>query len=282
MSAPSTSLSFSLDSLLFHPRHPSRSSSSSSCSRCTLSLNLSSPRFTLRHALPMRSIRRPEPQSLRPTDPSAPFPTYPPPRPCSLLGGPPRTGAFLGPDGLDKLHFLDGFRYAYEFPHGSLEVRLMSPEEVGATVKLLAESFADSMWIPSRYIRFLEFLVEQYVLQKRAQLPHAATLVVYYQARGGVEAQLAGTAEVSFNALGGNVSPPSPIPPRDAPYICNMTVKETLRRLIDKGPLNMYEKAGYSIVKTDNIFVWLRLQQRKHLMCKELALHLTNFDDQLI
>lgn len=41
-------------------------------------------------------------------------------------------------------------------------------------------------------------------------------------------------------------------------------------RIIDEGPLNMYTKAGYSIVKTDSILTLLTLQRRKHLMRKEL------------
>lgn len=42
-------------------------------------------------------------------------------------------------------------------------------------------------------------------------------------------------------------------------------------RMIDTVPLNMYRKAGYTIVETDNIFVLLTLQRRKHLMCKVLS-----------
>jgi len=41
-------------------------------------------------------------------------------------------------------------------------------------------------------------------------------------------------------------------------------------RMIDTAPLNMYRKAGYTIVETDNIFILLTLQRRKHLMCKVL------------
>ena len=41
-------------------------------------------------------------------------------------------------------------------------------------------------------------------------------------------------------------------------------------RMIDEAPLNMYIKAGYSIVRTDNILVLLTLQRRKHLMCKQI------------
>lgn len=116
----------------------------------------------------------------------------------------------------------------------------MGADEVAATAKLLAESFADSVLIPSRYSHFLEFLVAQYVAQKRAQLPHAATLLGFYREEGGgaAEASLAGTAEISFNAMGSNVSSPSPPPPRDAPYICNMTVEQSLRRY--PSPLQNY------------------------------------------
>jgi len=32
----------------------------------------------------------------------------------------------------------------------------------------------------------------------------------------------------------------------------------------------MYRKAGYIIVQTDSILVWLSLQKRKYLMSKEL------------
>lgn len=41
-------------------------------------------------------------------------------------------------------------------------------------------------------------------------------------------------------------------------------------RMIDAAPFNMYTKAGYSIVKTDNVLILLTLQRRKHLMCKQL------------
>lgn len=41
-------------------------------------------------------------------------------------------------------------------------------------------------------------------------------------------------------------------------------------RIIDQVPFNMYRKAGYDVVQTDRILVWLSLQKRKHLMCKEL------------
>ena len=105
----------------------------------------------------------------------------------------------------------------------------MKDDELSPTAKLLAESFADSVLIPGRYVRFLEFMVGQYLEQKRAQLPYAATLVGFY-CNGGDGVHLAATAEVTFDARGSNVSSPSPPPPRDAPYICNMTVVQSLRR----------------------------------------------------
>lgn len=235
MSAPSTSLSSLLDAFLSQPRPRSSSSSASSSSsnggsRLPLCLNLTHPLSSLSRVHALRSLRGHSQLSFRPVDPYSSFPTFSPSRPSSHLGHPPKRSAFLGPDGLDKLQILDGFRYAHELPHGSLEVRVMALAELRTTIELLAASFSDALWIPARYVRVLEFLVEQYVVQKRAQRPHAATLVVYYRERDAAEAHFAGTVEVSFNAMGGNVSPPSPVPPTDAPYICNMTVKETLRR----------------------------------------------------
>lgn len=41
-------------------------------------------------------------------------------------------------------------------------------------------------------------------------------------------------------------------------------------RMIDSAPFSMYKKAGYAVVTTDNFLVLLKLQRRKHLMCKEL------------
>lgn len=41
--------------------------------------------------------------------------------------------------------------------------------------------------------------------------------------------------------------------------------------MIDVAPFNMYTRAGYSVRDTDNIFILLTLQRRKHLMCKQIA-----------
>ncbi|KAK1296865.1 hypothetical protein QJS10_CPB15g01827 [Acorus calamus] len=184
----------------------------------------------------------------------------------------------------------------------------MDPSETDATASLLAESFAESMLVPGQYTSILAFLVRQYLMERRELVPHATMLVGYYRRSGVGEGEeegeeegevLAGTAEVSFDARGANASPPTPVPPRDLPYICNMTVRKGLRRkgigwqllkaceelicktkgpsdvylhcrVVDIGPYKMYKKAEYEVVKTDNFLIWLTLQRRKHLMRKQL------------
>ncbi|ONK69506.1 uncharacterized protein A4U43_C05F23650 [Asparagus officinalis] len=174
----------------------------------------------------------------------------------------------------------------------------MGPQELGPTITLLAESFAESSWMSSGYAKLLEFLIKQYVVERRSLVPHAVMLVGVYK-EGEGEGELACTAEVSFDARGANKDPPTPAAPRNCPYVCNMTVKKKLRRkgigrqllraceelisqmktirkvylhcrLIDTGPFEMYTKAGYSIVQTDSMLILLSFQRRKHLMCKEL------------
>lgn len=99
------------------------------------------------------------------------------------------------------------------------------------TVGLLSESFAESMSLPFRYVNLLGFLVKQYMIERRALMPNTATLIGFYRGEDGEE-ELAGTVELSFNKKGSNANPPSPSPPKDSPYICNMTVKKQLRRYI--------------------------------------------------
>ncbi|XP_034699520.1 uncharacterized protein LOC117924897 [Vitis riparia] len=219
----------------------------------------------------------------------------------SFFQDPLRTGRFLSNEELEKLRILENFRYSHEFEFGSMWVRVMRAEEIDITANLLAESFAVSLLLPIAYVKLLAYLVKQYLIEKRALMPHTATLVGFYKGVDGgeEEEQLAGTVEVSFNKRGANASPPTPTPPKNSPYICNMTVREPLRRrgigwnllkaseelisqmslmrdiylhcrMIDVAPFNMYTKAGYKIVKTDSILILLALQRRKHLMCKKL------------
>ncbi|XP_047168484.1 uncharacterized protein LOC124837220 [Vigna umbellata] len=245
----------------------------------------------------------------------------------------PLTTGFLTDDDLRRLNSLESFLYSCDLPSGSLSVRLMRPHETRSTVLLLAHSFAESLLIPAAYVNLLAFLINQYLLQRLTLLPNTATLVAFYTqtpspptaaaAKEDEEeslqeeplqeddgAPLAGTVEICFNRRGANASVPSPTPPRDSPYICNMAVQKSLRRrgigwhllkaseelisqmssskevylhcrMIDEAPFKMYTKADYKIVKTDSILVLLMLQRRKHLMCKELPLSSTTIESDL-
>ncbi|KNA24462.1 hypothetical protein SOVF_015650 [Spinacia oleracea] len=201
---------------------------------------------------------------------------------------------------LQKLQFLENFTYFCKLPSGYLYIRAMQDTELDMTVDLLAESFAESMLLPNMYMTVLGFLIKQYMIERRGLLPHCVTLIGSFRGEeGSGDEELAGTVEVSFDRRGANSSPPTPTPPKNSPYICNMTVKDRLRRrgigwhllkaseelisnmsstknvylhcrMIDSAPFSMYKKAGYAVVTTDNFLVLLKLQRRKHLMCKEL------------
>ncbi|KAL5974325.1 hypothetical protein ACLOJK_030989 [Asimina triloba] len=216
----------------------------------------------------------------------------------SISDDPFPTTQFLTPDDAKKKETLRSFQYWETLADGgSVMVRPIHEVDIEATIRLLTESFAEAMSIPSRLLALLNFLVKQYVKERRALLPHAVMLVAFV---GGpnVEEVLAGTVEISFNAQGANVSPPAPVPPAEHPYLCNMAVKKDYRRgigkhllkaseylicqmtdsrevylhcrIIDKVPLRMYLKAGYEVIKTDSIFILLTFQRRKHLMRKKL------------
>lgn len=117
------------------------------------------------------------------------------------------------------------------------------------TVGLLAESFAESMLLPSGYVALLGFLVKQYLMERRELMPHTATLIGFYRRKkdkdGDFEEEeeckdedfeedevLAGTVEVCFDKKGANASTPTPTPPKNSPYISNMAVKKSLRRFV--------------------------------------------------
>ncbi|XP_072977455.1 GCN5-related N-acetyltransferase 5, chloroplastic [Typha angustifolia] len=278
MATSSTSLSLSFDSalqpILFHSsHHPS----------CFPTTFLSAPRSS---SLSIHFRRRVPPLS--------------PPQAVDSSVKNPTPGPFLDPTTLEQLKILGDFHQLHEFEHGSLEIRPMEDSELDNAVTLLAESFIESMWLPDQYAQLLAILVNQYVVERRRLMPHMVVLVGLYKSRGEEEeAQIACTAEVSFDALGANAAPPTPSPPRECPYICNMTVKKPLRRkgigrkllkaceeliikmkaksdvylhcrVVDKIPFSMYKKAGYKVVKTDSILVWLTAQRRKYLMHKKL------------
>ncbi|KAL0919822.1 hypothetical protein M5K25_011943 [Dendrobium thyrsiflorum] len=205
---------------------------------------------------------------------------------------------FLDDLGLYRLQTID--KYKREGPLGGswLEIRPMEDGEIDPIIQLLSESFIESMGLPPRYVPLLTFIVRQYVMGRRLLLPHAVMLVGFYR-EDGKEPELVCTAEISFDTFGANAAPPTPVPPKGFPYICNMAVKKDLRRrgigfqllmaceeliskmktkqkvylhcrVIDTGPLKLYKKAAYKIVKTDSRLVWLTLQRRKHLLEKEV------------
>ncbi|XP_065860983.1 GCN5-related N-acetyltransferase 5, chloroplastic isoform X2 [Euphorbia lathyris] len=149
-----------------------------------------------------------------------------------------RTRKFLTNEELQKLNTLQNFKYDQQLDTGSLSIRVMRSEEIDVTVKLLAESFAESMFLPVGYVSLLRFLVKQYLIERRGMMPYAVTLVGFYRGKdeeNGNEEEdggLAGTVEVCFDKRGANASPPTPTPPKNSPYICNMTVKDSLRRIL--------------------------------------------------
>ena len=174
--------------------------------------------------------------------------------------GPGGPGVFLSPRALSQLDELAAFRYEHAFPHGLLTVRALrrGPDDdavAEALVRLLASSFSETVrWAPAqRYAQLLTFVIRRYLHDRRGLAPHAAVLVGFYrpadaddaddgaasedgrddeggEEEGEDEGEMACTAEVSFDAVGAPGGPPTPTPPLDFPYICNMTVKTPLRR----------------------------------------------------
>ncbi|XP_039072052.1 uncharacterized protein LOC120219303 [Hibiscus syriacus] len=140
----------------------------------------------------------------------------------------PFTGTrFLSNEELEKLKALESFVYLLDLESGSFSVRVMRNDEMDLT----AESFAESMLMPLGYGILMRFLVKQYLIERRTVMPRAVTLVGYFTDKDGEKGnELAGTVEVCFDERGANASPPTPLPPMNSPYICNMTVTKHLRR----------------------------------------------------
>lgn len=186
----------------------------------------------------------------------------------SFLEYPLRTGRFLSSEELEQLKLLENFRYYQELESGAMWVRVMRPEEMDITVGVLAESFAESMLLPSGYVSVLGYLVKQYLFERMELSPHTATLIGFYRRRKeeGEEQQekntedeeevdevefLAGTVEVCFDKKGANASPPTPTPPKNSPYISNMAVKKSLRRFVLLFQLRLF------LLRTTNAFISL-------------------------
>lgn len=149
---------------------------------------------------------------------------------------------FLCPQSLANLQTLSAFSQTHTFPHGILKIRPMRDTELDAVSDLLSESFIETLFFPPNYAKLLAFLVKNYLMERRVLVPHTTVLVgLYFEGRQVAEeleleqeqgAQMAGTAEISFDELGANAASPTPVPPRDHPYICNMTVRNSLRRYV--------------------------------------------------
>lgn len=150
----------------------------------------------------------------------------------SPLQNPLQNGRFLTNDELEKLQFLGNYSYHKELESGLLWVRAMREEEMDMTVTLLSESFAESMMMGTGYVKLLEFLVKNYLIERRERMPHNATLLGVYRENGEEDFELAGTVELTFDKLGANATPPTPTPPKNSPYICNMAVTKPLRRYL--------------------------------------------------
>uniref|UniRef100_A0A803Q125 Uncharacterized protein n=1 Tax=Cannabis sativa TaxID=3483 RepID=A0A803Q125_CANSA len=90
------------------------------------------------------------------------------------------------------LKFLDGFSYCQELESGVFCVRVIRVEEMDMTISLLAESFVESMDMPSAYDTLLKFFIKQHLMER------------------------SGTVEVSFDNRGANTStsPPTPTHPK--------------------------------------------------------------------
>lgn len=191
---------------------------------------------------------RPPPRHLR-LAPLAASSSASSPSPSPSPGG---GGVFLSPSALTQLDELAAFRYEHTFPHGHLTVRALGRGSADdavaeALVRLLATSFSETVrWAPAqRYAQLLTFVIRRYLYERRGLAPHAAVLVGFYRPadvaeegrsededefEGEDEGEMACTAEVSFDAVGAPGAPPTPTPPLEFPYMCNMTVKTSLRR----------------------------------------------------
>lgn len=126
---------------------------------------------------------------------------------------------------------------------GVFVVQAMRPEHMNATEELLVDSFAELMGGLLTYRPLLALTVKQYVRERYATLPYSVTLVGLFapaeENSDTIESEInngwagnwvvAGTVELSFS-VSGHPYLPSPAPPSNAPYICNMAVTKDYRR----------------------------------------------------
>lgn len=98
------------------------------------------------------------------------------------------------------------------------------------TTTLLSESFAESMLIPNGYAKLLEFLVKNYLIERREMMPHCATLLKIYRENGEEGFELARTVKLTSDKKDYNASLPTPTPSKNSPYIYNMAVRNPFQR----------------------------------------------------
>ncbi|KAH9304256.1 hypothetical protein KI387_008660, partial [Taxus chinensis] len=134
----------------------------------------------------------------------------------------------LDDEEIGQLQVLENFVYEHRFDHGCLVVKLMGREHREDTLEILTDSFEELMWGPMTYKPLLSFTIKQHMLERMTLLPHAATLVGLYAEREG-EWTFGGTVEVSLNSKGAAEFPPTPVAPKNSPYLCNMAVNKSLR-----------------------------------------------------
>ncbi|KAK4778667.1 hypothetical protein SAY86_006195 [Trapa natans] len=83
----------------------------------------------------------------------------------------------------EKLRFLEGYFYSEELKLGWLTVRVMRAEEMDETVGLLAE-FLDSMLLRVTYLAVQQYLVKQYLIERRRTMPHKLPRVLQRKNKG--------------------------------------------------------------------------------------------------
>ncbi|XP_068308917.1 GCN5-related N-acetyltransferase 5, chloroplastic-like [Pyrus communis] len=165
---------------------------------------------------------------------------------------------------------------------------------------LLAESFAESILLPSRFVSVLGYLVKQYLFERMELLPNTATLISFYRKRkeeGKEEEErleeveeedevelLAGTVEVCFNKKGAVASPPTPTPPKNSPYISKMAGKKSLwRRSIRWHLLKASEELISQMSSSKEVYLHCRMIDTAPFnMYKKAGYDIVNTDTILI
>ncbi|GJS33086.1 acyl-CoA N-acyltransferases superfamily protein [Tanacetum coccineum] len=207
-----------------------------------------------------------------------------------------------------KREFLENFKIFHKLPSGSmLMIRVMEQQEKYMKAQFVAECLAHeiakrAIFVPKAYEEDFACFMKIDLIEG-PPLPNAVTLIAFHardtdELGGELENEhIAGTIEVKFNWSGDEVSPLTPSPPRNAPYVNYLAVKKSLTgedigwhlvkaseelisnmtsvrevyshcRPKSSGLINLF--FGYSVCKTGSILKLLKLKRRFHLICKQL------------